>query len=216
MINLKIWKKKASLFFISKFFFSFLLMSFSFYFLFLGYNYLKNIHNNKAFISLYSLFERFQGSINSTSIIPLQELLKEIEIEKQKLGFLCSIKDQFILLQASILLQSNKIDDALLLLKQTLNNDLNNELNYLYHLVIAMTYATSEDINKKQEGIALLKKYANNKKFQDVAIFYYGYFLLKTNSLKKADEAWLPLKHDPQFNNSPYKLLVEQARNCDY
>jgi hypothetical protein len=216
MINLKILKKKASLFFISKLFFSILLVSFFSYFIFLGYSYLKNIHNNKAFISLYSLFERFQGSINSTSVIPLQELLKEIEVEKQKLGFLCSIKDQFTLLQSSILLQSNKVDDALLLLKQTLNNDLSNELNYLYHLVVAMSYATNDDINKKQEGIALLKKYADNKKFQDVAIFYYGYFLLKTTSLKKADEAWMRLKHDPQFNNSPYKLLVEQARNCDY
>jgi hypothetical protein len=216
MINLKLWKKKVSLFFISKFFFSFLLSSIFIYIAFLGYSYVKNIHNNKAFTVLYALLERSQGAINSTSVVPLEELYKEIEIEKKKLGFLCSIKDQFVLLEASILLQSNKIDDALFLLKQVVNNDLNNELNYLYHLVIAMTFATSNDSNKKQEGIALLKKYANNKKFQDVAIFYYGYFLLKTTSLKKADEAWSPLKHDPQFNNSPYKLLVEQARNCDY
>jgi hypothetical protein len=216
MINLKIWKKRVSLFFLSKYFFSFLIISIFLYAVSIGYSYIQNIQNNQAFVSLYSLLERYQGAVNSTSSIPLEELLKDIEIEKKKLGFFCSIKDQFIFLEASILLQCNKIENALSILKQTVSNDLNNELNYLYHLVIAIAYATSGDINKKQEGIALLKKYAACKKFQDIAIFYYGYFLLKTTSLEQADQAWLPLKHDPQFNNSPYKLLVEQARNCDY
>ncbi len=216
MINIKIWKKKANAFFISKYFFSSLLISIFLYFSFIGYGYIKNNQDNRAFVLLYDLLERYKGLVNSTSSVPLNELIKDVEIAEKELGFFCSLKDKFILFKASLLLQSNKIDDALTLLKKTLSNDLNNEIDYLYHLLMAVVYATSEDVNKQQEGMALLKKYSNGKKFKDVAIFYYGYFLLKTTSLKQADDVWAILKYDPQFNNSPYKLLVEKARNFDY
>ena len=216
MINTKIWKKRINAFFISKYFFSFLLANIFLYIAFSGYSYIKISHNKKAFSLLYDLLERYKGSVNSTSLVPLEELIKEIESNESQLGFFCSIKDQFTLLKASILLQTKKSDEALVLLNQVVTQDINNELNYLYQLVIAITYATSNDINKKQQGIMLLKKYTSLKQFQDVALFYYGYFLLKTTSLKQADEAWAPLKNNPKFNNSPYKTLIEQARNCDY
>jgi len=216
MVNTKIWKKKVNNFFISKYFFSFLLASIFFYISFTGYTYIKNNQNSKAFSLLYDLLERYKGAVNSTSLVPLEELISDIEASERKLGFFCSMKNQFTLLKASILLQSKKIDDAFLLLNKVITSDSNDELNYLYQLVIAITHATSNDTNKKQEGIRLLKKYTSYKKFQDVALFYYGYYLLKTDSLKQADEAWAPLKLNPQFNNSPYKSLVEQARNCDY
>jgi hypothetical protein len=216
MINIKIWKKKINSFFISKYFFTLLLSSIVFYIIFTAYGYIKIKQNKTAFSSLYTLLERYQGAINTTSVIPLEEIIKEIDVEYNKLGFFCTISDQFILLKASILLLLKKTDDALTLLHKTVTADSSNELNFLYQLLIAITYATNENMDKKQEGIALLKKYTTVKKFQDVAIFYYGYFLLKTTSLKQADEAWAPLKYDPQFNNSPYKNLVEQARNCEY
>jgi hypothetical protein len=216
MINFKVLKKKVSLFFISKYFFILLLSSVFFYIIFNVYVYVKNNQNSFAFSSLYTLLERYQGAINTTSKVPLEELIKEIDNEYNKLGFFCSLADQFILLKASLLLQIRKTDEALLYLNQKVISNSSDELNFLYQLLIAISLATNNDINKKQEGINLLKKYSKQKKMADVAIFYYGYYLLKTTSLQQADEAWAPLKYDPQFNNSPYKKLLDQARNCDY
>lgn len=216
MVNTKILKKKLRAFFISKYFFSFLLISIVLSIFYVGYIYIKDIQNNKAFSSLYGLLERYESLINSHSLVPIEELIEDINKEEKNLGFFCSIKKQFVFLKIGLLLQSKKIDDALLLLKKNITNDNNSEIDYLYNLVLAIVYAANSDINKKQEGIKLLKNYTANKKFQDIAIFYYGYFLLKNNSLKQADEVWAALFNDPQFNHSPYKLLVEEARNCDY
>lgn len=216
MIFLKTIKKKLSLFLHSKFFFLLIISSFFSYILFFSYTYIRDKQNNKVFPVLYDLLERYQQGSYSSSTVPFEELLKDVDAAMKDISFFSTLKDQFIFLKISILIQLNKMDEASLLMKKYVKKEIN-ELTFLNYLGVAVSLATSRDLNQKQDGIRLLEQYAcSTSKFQEIAIFYYGYFLLKNVSLKKADEVWNILKQDPKFNNSPYKKMIDIARNCDY
>lgn len=198
-------------------FFGTCVLSFIFYLGYSGYTYLQKKKNTEDFVILYDILQRYNLAVISHSSVPLEEIIQDINKAESNLSFFSSFRDQFLFLKSISLIQVKKDDEGLLLLKKYLNqSDWSSPLKFLYELVYAVTLAKSNEQDKKQEGLLLLKKCANQKYFRDVALFYYGYFLLKTTSLHQADEAWYPLLNDPQFNNSQYKTLVEKARNWDY
>lgn len=216
MINLKIIKN----FFYSRIF----LISFGFFVAFSSisyisysiYKYVQKRQDQEAFLVLYDILERCQGAINSNSSIPMEEIADDLEKAYQDVGFICSLKKDFLFANAGALLAADKTEKGISLLKEMITYEPKSELDFLYGLLYAISLAVSKDMNTKQEGIALLKKYTMQSYMKDVALFYYGYFLLKTTSLRQADEAWYPLLHDPLFNNSHYKELIVKARNWDY
>lgn len=217
MINIKIWKKKIGNILISKYFFISIILSIFCYFIFLSYSFVEQKHNNEAFTVLFDLQERYKSALTSTSMVPMEELHNDIIESKKKLKFFCTLNKEFTLLEAIVLIHLHKLDEALLIINSYIpKKQSNNEIYFLYQILQAYILATNKDINKKQEGLYLLKEYSKNAKYKDVALFYYGYLLRKTASLKEADEIWAILQNDPVFNNSPYKKLIEKARNCDF
>lgn len=215
--NMNAWKKKVNVWVTSKYFFIFLISLFVSYCVSISYSLLQQRQNSIAFPILFDLFDRYKGALTSTSFVPFEELYKDIVEAKKKLGFLCSLHEQFVLLEAIVLFHMGKNDEVLSIFKSYVpKKTVDHEIYFLYQLLRAVILATDKDNNKKQEGLLLLEEYGKNAKYRDVVLFYHGYLLRKTASLKQADVVWAPLKLDPVFNASPYKQMIERVRNCDY
>jgi hypothetical protein len=219
MINFKTVKKKTVAFFSSEYFFLGLIFSFFLYIGYFSYTFIRERQDTKAFALFHDLLSRYDGALKSSSTVPLEELSVDIELAIKKIGFFSTLKNQFLLLQVAVLFLLERGEEARDIF-DSLKKDrvaASNEFAVPYGLCHAMYLATSQNQGDANEGIAQLKKYANKKnEYQDLAIFYYGYFALKNISLQEADNIWEPLFSNPLFLQSPYKKLVESARNCDY
>jgi hypothetical protein len=215
--NMNAWKKKINVWVTSKYFFIFLISFVVAYCVSVSYHFVQQRQNSIAFPVLLDLFERYKGALTSTSFIPFEELHKDIIDAKKNLGFFCNLHEQFVLLESVVLFHIGKNDQVLSIFKSYIpKKTVEHEIYFLYQLLRAIILATEDDNNKKQEGLLLLEEYGKNSKYRDVVLFYHGYLLRKTASLKQADAVWAPLKLDPVFNGSPYKQMVERVRNCDY
>jgi hypothetical protein len=215
MVCVKTLKRKINSFFTSKLFFILIITSVLFSFLLFSYKYFRDRKNEEVFPVFYECLERYQTANESSSLIPFEELLKDIDEAIANMSFFSNLKEQFLLLKISVLYQLKRNEEASTLIKKVIKNT--NELTFFYHLMDLFIAANNDDLNKKQDALMALEKMAKTSgKFQEIAIFYYGYFLLKNVSLKKADEIWNIIKLDPKFNNSPYKKLINLARNIDY
>ncbi len=196
-------------------FFSFLLAAFIFYATYKSYKYVENKQNIEAFVYLYDILERYQAALESNSAIPLEELLAEIKKAQQNVGYVSSLRKVFSFLAYET--ESFVNSDRLMFEKPNFINFKIHPFEFLFFLFAAIDNAMRKETGAKQEGLLLLKKLSEAQTpLRDVALFYYGYLLLKTTSLKQADEAWYPLLHDPFFNQSMYKQLVLKARNLDF
>lgn len=196
-------------------FFYFLLFSTLSFGLYKTYQYIEKKQNIAAFALLYDILERYQAALESNSKLPLEELFAEITAARKKLGYFSSLKslfDQLSYEAESFISEDKKLEMSKIKLSSTIH-----PFDFLFMLFSAIDKATSKIVDVKHEGLSLLKKLSDiQTPFRDVALFYYGYLLLKTTSLKQADEAWYPLLYDPLFNQSLYKELVSKARNLDF
>ena len=181
------------------------------------FRYMEQKQNTEIFARFYDIMEKYQPALESNSSIPLEEIYEEIEKTEKNIGYFSTLKHVLMYIKtetkAFINLPDKKVSriDELSLLKTA------SPFEFLYGLFYAIDLATQSDNVKKQEGILLLKRLSEpQKQFRDVALFYYGYFMLKTSTLRQADEIWYPLLNDPVFNASPYKELVKKARNLDF
>ena len=196
-------------------FFSFLFASLLFYVTYKSYKYIENRQNIEAFVYLYDILERYQGALESNSILPLEELLGEIKKARKEVGYISSLRKVFSFLSYET--ETFVDTDRLILEKPNFINFKIHPFEFLFLLFSAIDNVMRRETSAKQEGLLWLKKLSEAQTpFRDVALFYYGYVLLKTTSLKQADEAWYPLLHDPMFNQSVYKELVFKARNLDF
>jgi hypothetical protein len=189
-----------------------------FYFLHLGYANIQKRQNTDAFVVFYDLLERYRGALDGNSDIPFDELSLEIKKARNNLGFFSSFGKFFHFLeyQASSFSQADEEKRPNVKISQKLNAK-TDPFHFLFLLFSATDKAMSRNNKIKQQGLQEYKMLSDaDTPFRDVALFYYGYFLLKTTSLRQADEAWYPLLHDPLFNQSLYKELVLKARNLDF
>jgi predicted negative regulator of RcsB-dependent stress response len=103
---------------------------------------------------------------------------------------------------ADIALHKGSVEESVALLEQWISkNSEKNSLYYLYKTRLALLYC---DVQKVQEGVALLQELAhtdkNNQK--DMAQFFLGYYYWSTNDVTQAKQVWQILI-DAQKDQSP-------------
>jgi hypothetical protein len=211
-------KKYVKNFFYSRIFFSIILIFIVGYIASILFTYIRHNNNLKTFSNYYTLLQRYEGIRKSTSFVPGKDLLDDVIKDKNALIFYSSFKKHYKLLEIAIKVNIGQYDEALMLLDSVIpsNKAISDDmLINLYQILRAIILACSKDINKQQIGINALKIMSESNKNADVALFYYGYFVRNTQSLKQADEIFNKFKQDPQFKSSPYASLVEKVRNLE-
>jgi hypothetical protein len=211
----KILKNKL---YISRFFFI-LFIFLSIFFVYKVYFYTINQYDKKAFENLYELLERYDGITKTKMDVPVNELIKDFEksiIENKK----SSLLPYFISGKAFslALLDDSHSDEAIKELRLAISKlPTKKDFYFIYRLALSLLLINKSNQKDQDEGFSLIKSLCNEIKnpLHEMAIFYYGFYILKTKSLEEADKIWLPITKDPKYKESPYKYMISLARNWE-
>lgn len=217
-MHYKVIKKNLKKFFYSKVFFSMILFAIIGSALLVCFKYIKHKNDSIVFSQYYNLLERYQGIQKSDSLVPAEELIKDIINEKSKLSFFSSFKNHYIFFEIATYVNLLQYKEALNLIDKQISlskNQKDNSLLFLYMILKATIMSTAQEENIQHRGIELFEKLMAMNQFHDAVLFYYGFFLRNFFSLKKADVIFDTFKKDPQLRKSPYFNLIEKARNLD-
>jgi hypothetical protein len=189
------------------------------FFIYKGYEYVLYKRDKKAFVPLFELLERYNRMVYSKNSLLINELAEDFESEFKKHKD-SSLNQYFLAGKAGCLAISGDDNDKAILEFRNVIKNISNapDICFIYKISLAMLLLNQENKNEQEEGLVLINNLSKNIKnpLHEMAIFYHGLFLLKTKSLKSADEIWAPLLNDPFYQESPYKNLINSARNWDF
>lgn len=114
---------------------------------------------------------------------------------------------------ADIALHKGSLEESVTLLEEWISkNSQSNPLYYLYKTRLALVYC---DINKTEQGIALLQELVNSdkNKQKDMAQFFLGYYYWSVDNIAQAQEVWQPLIDSNKLQSpeglSPWASIAE-------
>jgi hypothetical protein len=91
-------------------------------------------------------------------------------------------------------------------------------IGVLYKIGIAFSFLNSDKDSDKLFGEKLINECMSDTDnvLHETAIFYYGLYKLRTDSLISADNIWSPFFNNPNYKESVYCEIIKLARNCDF
>jgi len=188
------------------------------FFLYFGGKFLHSkwvVHRDeKAFSELMDLFERIKGGYTTKNSAHFREISLDCEVLSKKYSH-TSLFPYFILCKVvAILGEGKRSDEAIKSLEQIclphchLSEDLRNFVNFLRSVSFGDTKHDSAEIAR----LVLPKKSI----FHELSLFIAGITIQQQNSVEEAEAIWSIFFKDPVYKASPFKQLVEMARNWDF
>lgn len=180
------------------------------YFGFSLYKYFELKTDKKCFNDLYELLERYEGALNENADVPIKELIHDAELLYKKNNN-SSLSPYFSLIKNASLefLEEEKVNDFeknFSKLKVGLN------LKLLNKICLSLILLNND---KQKDGEDLIRFCISQKNdpFHELAIYYYGLYLLQNKSLEDADYIWNIIEKDPKYKDSIFLERINLARN---
>ena len=174
------------------------------------YKYFELKNDKKCFNDLYELLERYEGALNENADVPIRELIDDAELLYKK-NSSSSLSPYFSLIKNASLefLNEEKINDFE---KDFSKLKVGSNLKLLNKICLSLILLNNEKIKEGEDLIRLCISQKNDL-FHELAIYYYGLYLLQNKSLEDADDIWNIIVKDPKYKDSIFLEKIHLARN---
>jgi hypothetical protein len=184
----------------------------------LFYRRLVFLRNKSAFEDLYEVLDRYDGLLKSESIEPFIEFAEDCNkfgIKHSNSSLYCKFK-----MCESAAYSFASMKDKCLQIYELLEKKFadNSRTGFLYKMGVAFSFLNGTKDSDKLFGEKLINECINDTDnvLHEVAIFYYGLYKLRTDSLMSADNIWSPFFNNPNYKESVYCEVIKLTRNCDF